>query len=178
MVRAEGAVAGAEGGVPAVEGAGVVSVEAGHTRGLGGGDLTEGEHASDPSPFLNKPDLVLERLSGPTTVFSGVSSVYEVAIRNAGTDVKGQVNLTINHFGQLEAWDQAVPAAGLSCETKGQTIECSGGSLRHDETAVVRFRAHAKAAGSGDLSASLNNARTLEESNVSNNLKLRHVTVK
>ena len=127
-------------------------------------------------------DLSFVSLSGPGNLQAGLSGTYKLIIKNAG-NVGANVELAILFSKALNQTGQIVPGAGLACGPVGHgaaindQINCTGGQLAAGETGTVIVQARGQVAGAGTLVGTLNNSRSVQESNYNNNVKQLNVTI-
>lgn len=143
----------------------------------------EAPKAPPPAPKPTKPDLQVTRVSGPTTLFDGMTADYEVVLWNDGTRATGTAQILLGFLGSIEAWDMMDTPAGFTCNRGGTGFTCAGSLGGVDDavqsrSAVFKVRGHANAKGAGSVYGSANHDRTLDEITVDNNLKKLDVTVK
>lgn len=128
------------------------------------------------------PDLVAVKIDGPQTLRDGVAQTYQAVIRNDGSATTG-MEAQINFSGSVEAWNlpQPATAAGMTCtELQPQTgtaFSCKGGTIISGQTVSVQFQAHAAKPGAGEISLVLNPARTLTETDYTNDVASLKMTV-
>jgi hypothetical protein len=135
-------------------------------------------YLDNPSVLITKADLNARSISGPQTFNAGIAQVYGANISNDGGTTAAGVDLVISFSGVLTAEDVIQPADGFQCSVSSLTsVKCLGGALTSATTVPIQFRAHAGSPGSGDIALSVNNSRTVDESNYGNNVQVLHVTV-
>jgi hypothetical protein len=137
-----------------------------------------------PTPRPTKPDLMVTRVSGPTTVNdqAGIAPVYEIVLANDGTPARNTAQVQISFAGRLTAAEMVDTPAGFTCERNDYGFACVGSLGGIDDaiqTRVALFKAAARATGPGDawVYGSANHDRALDEMTVDNNLKLLDVAV-
>jgi hypothetical protein len=128
-------------------------------------------------------DLTVVGISGPGSLKAGLSGTYTLTIRNVGA-VSATVELTILFAKALDETGQVVPSAnGLRCAAVGGAgqinaqLNCTGGRLAAGETGTVIVQGRGQAAGAGLLIGTLNNSRSVQESNYNNNVRQLGVTI-
>ena len=128
-------------------------------------------------------DLTIVSISGPNSLKAGLSGTYTVKIKNVGS-ASATVELTILFAKAIGQTGQVVPSAnGLACAAVGAAgqinarLNCTGGKLAAGETGTVVVQGRGQAAGAGTLIGSLNNSRSVPESDYNNNVKQLNVTI-
>ena len=111
-----------------------------------------------------------------------MSGTYKFTVKNSG-DVGANLELTILFAKALNQTGQIVPSAGLACAPAGHSaaindqINCTGGQLAAGETGTVIVQGRGQVAGPGTLVGTLNNSRSVQESNYDNNVRQLNVTI-
>jgi hypothetical protein len=146
--------------------------------------VTPGEPLpSSAPPPPTKPDLMVTRVTGPTTVSDGDTPVYEIVLWNDGTPAKGTAQIQIEALGPLALDSMVQLPDGFTCDTNDFGVACVGslGGL-NDPTASrgVTFKMQMRANGTGKAAVigDANHDRALDEMTVDNNMKTLDVTVK
>jgi hypothetical protein len=127
-------------------------------------------------------DLTIIRIDGPTTLPAGQSGTYTFIIGNVG-NTAASVEVNILFVGALGQTGQVVADSGLSCASSpgsgkvNTNLHCSGGQVDPQRSATVTVHAVGQTPGNGSVIASVNNSRSLQESDYGNNLGKRDVTV-
>jgi hypothetical protein len=148
----------------------------------GKGKKDAGDYVLKDSPGGQGADLTVVSLKGPGNLQPGLSGTYTFTIQNVGT-VSATVELAILFAKALDQTGQIIPGVGLSCTLVSHAaainaqVNCTGGQLGAGETGTVTVQARGQLAGGGMLIGSLNNSRSLVESNYNNNLKQLNVTI-
>jgi len=136
----------------------------------------------DPPPAASGPDLTIIRIDGPDTLQSGVTGSYTFIIGNVG-DSSASLEVNILFAGALQQIGQPSADSGLSCVVAlasgkvNANMGCSGGQLEPKRSATITVQAIGRDAGTGSITASINNSRSLAEADYSNNVGRRDVTV-
>ena len=136
------------------------------------------------TPDIPKPasaaDLTIVRIDGPTNLQAGVSGTYSFIVGNVGK-LAGSVEVNILFAGALSQTGQIRADSGLSCDMVpsklNANLHCTGGQLDPQRSATVTVQAFGRSPGAGSITASANNSRSLEESDYSNNIGKRDVTI-
>jgi len=138
---------------------------------------------SPPAPDVaTGPDLTVIRIDGPDALQAGLTGTFSFIVGNIG-DTAASVEVNLHFAGALEQSGQVYADSGLNCVTGAgngkvnATVACSGGQLEPKRSATITVQAIGRAAGTGSVIASINNSRTLAESNYGNDLGRRDVTV-
>jgi hypothetical protein len=138
---------------------------------------------SPPAPDVaTGPDLTVIRIDGPDALQAGLTGTFSFIIGNVG-DAAASVEVTVLFTGALDQSGQVYADSGLNCVVgagKGKvnaTVACSGGQLDPKRSATITVQAIGRAAGTGSVIASINNSRTLAESDYGNDLGRRDIAV-
>jgi hypothetical protein len=140
--------------------------------------------APPPPPPPTKPDLVVMRVTGPTSLAANTTATYEVALWNDGTPAKDTAQIQILLMGQIEPVEVTELTNGsFTCGQNDFGYVCKGslGGLNDPlgtRGALFRVQVHGNASGgSATVGGSANHDRALDEVSVDNNLKTVDVTV-
>lgn len=137
---------------------------------------------SDALKDLFKSDLTVIRIDGPTSLSAGESGTYTFIIGDV-SDVPASVEVNILFAGALTQTGQVSADSGLGCSIgpgggkTNATVSCNGGQLEPMRSATITVQAIGLSGGAGSVIASINNSRSLNESNYDNNVDRRDVTV-
>ena len=127
------------------------------------------------------PDLTVVRIDGPTALAAGESGTFRFIVGNRTVDGTLEVNLLF--AGSLTQTGQVSADSGLNCDNSpssgkvNSNLHCTGGQLSAKRSATITVQAVGMSAGPGSLIASLNNSRSLAESDYGNGTGRRDVAV-
>ena len=137
---------------------------------------------SDALKDLFKADLTIIRIDGPTSLSAGESGTYTFIVGNV-SEVAASVEINILFAGALTQTGQVFADSGLGCSIGSgggkinATASCNGGQLDPMRSATITVQAVGLSGGTGSVIASINNSRSLSESNYDNNVDRRDVSV-
>lgn len=138
---------------------------------------------SPPAPDVPAgPDLTVIRIDGPGALQLGLTGTFSFIIGNIG-DATASVEVNLLFTGALAQSGQVYADSGLNCAIGAgngkvnATVACSGGQLEPKRSATITVQAIGEATGSGSVIASINNSRTLAETDYGNDLGRRDVAV-
>jgi uncharacterized protein DUF11 len=122
-----------------------------------------------------QPNLSLT-VAGKTSLFNGMTAPYTITIKNQGAPLSDNpvVQLAIAFNGNLQYYS-TVDTGAFTC-TPGATINCTG-HLDSSGQATLTFQGYAKAAGSGEVQATVDPSQALSDSNYGNNTQSLKVTI-
>lgn len=172
---------------PSIKNRGVVAGAAMVAAGLLAGLRAPAAGAAPAAPTLalHRPELVAVRITGQTSLFNGMTAVYEAVVRNDGTRPPEAVEFRLSASGALETWQVVEEPTGFTCTTLANRVTCTGmlgGTADPIQTrvAVLRVRLHATEKGPGyaTLLVDPQNRITEGDETAPSNRQLLQVTVR
>lgn len=130
----------------------------------------------------NGPDLTVIRIDGPTALAAGQSGTYTFIVGNVG-NVVASVEVNLLFAGALTQTGGVSADSGLGCSIGpgggkvNASATCNGGQLDAQRSATITVQAVGLNPGSGSVIASINNSRSLAETDYGNNVGRRDVSV-